>query len=114
MKEDYLVMCGKWFTTESVDREIFETHKEACFEAATKSLEKYFKMPLFLTDYTGCAAPENSLCLAEWPLNSTTCIVRPAETPNSNKNDYLIFPPKLYENIGLHIVSEYFNKINHG
>ena len=92
MKEEYLVTCGKWFTTESVDREIFESHKEACFEAATKSLEKYFKM---------FAPPEKSL---------TTCIVRPAKTPNSNKNDYLIFPPKLYENIGLHVVAEYFKK----
>jgi len=92
MREDYLVTCGEWVTTESVDREIFENHEEACFEAATMSLEKYFK----------ASGPR-------WKC-AWACVVRPAKTPNSNKNDYLIFPPKLYENIGLHVVAEYFKK----
>jgi len=92
MNEDYLVTCGEWSTTETVDIEIFENHKEACFEAATKSLEKYFKVT---------APPEKSL---------TTCIVRPARSLDNNKNDYLIFPPRLYENIGFHVVAKYFKK----
>jgi hypothetical protein len=92
-EEDFLVVCGEWGDIVPVDRDIFESHEEACFEAATKSFEKYFKLG---------AVKERSL---------TTCVVRPAKAPN-NKNDYLIFPPKLYENIGFHIITKYFERNN--
>jgi len=95
MKEEFLISCGEWKDKVVVDRGIFNNYKDACFEAATKSFEKYFKTK---------SIKERSL---------TTCVVRPSKTPN-NKNDYLIFPPKLYENIGFHVVNEYFKKINHG
>jgi len=99
MRENYLVTCGKWTTTESVDREVFETHEEACFEAATMSLEKYFKTSEVMVG----VVPHTHFIKCTW-----SCLVRPAKMLNSNKNDYLIFPPKLYENIGLHVVTKYF------
>ena len=91
MKEEFLISCGEWKDRVIVDRSIFESYEAACFEAATKSFEKYFKTN---------RSTSRSL---------TTCVVRPSKTSN-NKNDYLIFPPRLYENIGLHIVSEYFKE----
>tara|TARA_Y100000310_G_C20224526_1_gene597279 strand:- start:99 stop:383 length:285 start_codon:yes stop_codon:yes gene_type:complete len=92
MKEEFEILCGKWTDRVTVDRNIFEKHEEACFEAATRSFEKYFQ-----EGHTE-------------ERNLTTCVVRPLKVPN-NKKDYLIFPPRLYENIGLHIVTNYF-KIN--
>ena len=89
MKEYFLISCGEWKDKVTVDRSIFNNYQDACFEAATKSFEKYFKIK---------STAKRSL---------TTCVVQPYKTSN-NKNDYLIFPPRLYENIGLHIVSEYF------
>jgi hypothetical protein len=91
MNEDFSVTCGKWSTTETVDGEIFSDGKGAAFEAATRSLERYFK-----TKSTIERSP-------------TTCVVRRPRALN-NKDDYLIFPPRLYENIGIHIVTEYFKK----
>jgi hypothetical protein len=91
MNENFLVTCGKWSTTETVDRDIFNSGEDAAFEAATRSLERYFKTK---------STTERSL---------TTCVVQSSRAPN-NKDDYLIFPPRLYENIGLHLVAEYFKK----
>lgn len=93
MKEEFLISCGEWKDKATVDRSVFESYEAACFEAATRSFEKYFK--------------SNSTI----ERSPTTCVVQPCRTPN-NKNDYLIFPPKLYENIGLHIVNEYFKQKN--
>ena len=100
-EEDFLVVCGEWGDIVSVDRSVFEDHEDACFEAATKSFEKYFKLGI---DREPSSRPM-------WDKSLTTCVVRPAKSSN-NKDDYLIFPPKLYENIGLHIVTKYFEKNN--
>ena len=42
-KNMFEVICGTYRNLVRVDREVFESHKDACFEAATQSIEEYFR-----------------------------------------------------------------------
>ena len=97
MKENYTVTCGNWTETVTVDRNIFESHEQACFEAATRCLENHFMTGNYFQDKERGAAKD-----------LTRCFVRPTDSVDSNKDDYIIFPPKVYENIGLNVVAKYF------
>jgi hypothetical protein len=100
MNEDYIVTCGSWNERVTVDRSIFESHEEACFEAATRCLEKHFLTSDYLQDKKQGITKD-----------LTRCLVRPADSLDNNKDDYIVFPPKIYENIGVGVVKKYFKQI---
>jgi len=91
-KDLFEVICGSYRNSIKIDREVFESYKDACFEAATQSIEEYFRD----TD----------------PMEAATisifCVIR--MKGNQKENDFVILTHHMLRNAGHHDLANEFER----
>ena len=91
-KDMFEVICGSYCNTVKIDREIFESYKDGCFEAATQSIEEYFAD----TD------PEEAATICIF------CVIR--TKGNKKENDFVILTHNILRNAGYHDLASEFER----
>ena len=89
-KKMFEVICGSHRDSVRVDRGIFETYKDACFEAATQSIEDYM------------TSDESDVGI------SIFCVVR--IKGNKKENDFVILTHTILRNAGFHDLAKEFER----
>tara|TARA_Y100000593_G_C4287156_1_gene326155 strand:+ start:675 stop:1025 length:351 start_codon:yes stop_codon:yes gene_type:complete len=97
-KDLFEVICGSYRNSIKIDREVFKSYKDACFEAATQSIEEYFRD----TDPTEVATI------------SIFCVIRSPsfvfEKGNQKENDFVILTHTVLRNAGYHDLAKEFER----
>lgn len=83
------VICGSYRNAVKIDREVFESYEDGCFEAATQSIEEYF----------------NSFTEAGL---SIFCVIR--IKGNKKENDFVILTHNILRNAGYHDLANEFER----
>ena len=90
MKTNFEVICGSYRDNINVDRGLFESYKEACFEAATQSIENYMSND----------EPDVDI--------SIFCVVR--VKGSEKENDFVMLTHTALRNAGYHDLAKDFER----
>ena len=107
-KNIFEVTCGGYRHNTEIDREIFESYENACFEAATQSLESYFYYSQ-LEEKEGMEGlyPETDMSLGIF------CLIRQKDTqtpPPPSEHDFIILTHHILRNAGDHHLANEFER----
>ena len=91
-KNMFEVICGSYRNSVKIDREVFESYEDACFEAATQSIEEYFR-------------DTNPM---EAEAISIFCVIR--INGNKKENDFVILTHNILRNAGYHDLANEFER----
>ena len=104
-KNMFEVICGSYRNHVRVDREVFESYEDACFEAATQSLEEYFG-----DTNPNEAATISIFCVIRTKHTHFFCGILGKPPAEGMDNDFVILTHNILRNAGHHDLANEFER----